>query len=140
MGVVDVRNKSPPGRGFQPRHDGPLSRLKCHILLQISYDLDIIQRIKSILEFPPPCKTHHVVRINRSPDLPKPLHIPTIHVFQRRAIKRVIYIQRCVRHILPICKSSSVDCVRYLAQGRGHSSIERGVGPLYEEVRRKDSA
>jgi hypothetical protein len=55
-----------------------------------------LKSIKSILEFPTPCKAHHVFWINRCFDLPEPLHISTIHVLQRCAEKRIIRIQSCM--------------------------------------------
>ena len=37
---------------------------------------------ESFLKSPTPCEVHHIFRINLRSDLPKPLHIPTIHVLQ----------------------------------------------------------
>ena len=67
------------------------------------------------LEFPTPCKAHHVFRINGRSDFAEPFHIPTIHVLQWRAKKRIVRIFRCMRHILPIRESSSVNRVGNIA-------------------------
>jgi len=39
----------------------------------------LLQLRRSILKFSTPCRTHHIIRINRRPDLAKLLHVSTIH-------------------------------------------------------------
>jgi hypothetical protein len=73
--------------------------------------LDNSTAVQSNLEPPPPCKSHHVIRINIRSDFAKPLQIPTVHVLQRCAKKRIIGIFGCIRHILPIRESNFVDYI-----------------------------
>ena len=89
-----------------------------------------LQPRSSVLKFPTPCKTHHIVCVYRRSDLPEPLHIPTIHILQRCTVDCVIHVFRRMRHILPIRKSSSADCLCDIANHIGHLFIERRVRPL----------